>query len=373
MANLTSLTYKLSFLRGLLSCERAPVGPYYVHVDVTHRCDLKCLCCRWHSPLMESRRNKGLNDDLPVELLDQFCQDLKALGTKEIYFVGTGEPMLHPQIFDLVATAKKYGFKLILYTNGLTLDEDAIRRLIDLRVDVLRVSLWGSTPEKFIEQVGLMTEEKFHRIIDGMALLSRMKKEFGVDLPFLELCQSVTHHNLDELGHTLELVKKTGCQKLCFSPIVDFEEDSLSKFLPDESDKEKLREIFTAMKQTLEERGIIHNVDTMLLHYSWDGRIYDRLPCYPAWYFSYLRTDGSIFACQRNNYKTTPLGNLRENRFREIWNNEAYRAFRRRVCTPEGLAADTEYYCDYCSHSYNSFRVHKRFRFFKPLQKMFVS
>ena len=132
---MATLKYKLSFLRGLLSSERAYAGPYYVHIDITHRCNLKCLCCRWHSPLIESRRDKSISDDISVEIFERLCEDLHAMGTQEMYFVGTGEPMLHPRIFDLVAIAKAKGFKLILYTNGLKLDETVIQKLIDLRLD----------------------------------------------------------------------------------------------------------------------------------------------------------------------------------------------------------------------------------------------
>lgn len=367
---MASLKYKLSLLRGLLSSERAFAGPFYIHVDITHRCNLKCLCCRWHSPLIETRRDISITQDISVDMFEKLCEDLQPMGTKEIYFVGTGEPFLHPQIFDLIAVAKKWGFKLIVYTNGLPLNEDVMRRLIDLKLDVLRVSLWASTPETFVQQVNQMTADKFHAIIDGMSQLSQIKKDLGSSLPFLELCQTITDQNLDGLDKTVALAQKTGCQKMCFSPIVDFAEEELRQFVPDAPEKVKVSASLRKIKKQLDKLGIIHNIDIMLLHYSWDGRIYDNIPCYPAWYFTYLRTDGLIYACQRNTYATTPLGDLRKDRFKDIWNNEAYRAFRRQVSTCEGLKSETEYYCDYCSHSLNTQRIHKQFRYFSPLKKL---
>ena len=184
-SRMASLKYQLSLLRGLLSSERAYAGPFYIHVDITHRCNLKCLCCRWHSPLIESKRDKSICEDISVEMFEEFCEDLQAMGTEEIYFVGTGEPFLHPRIFDLIAVAKKKGFKLIVYTNGLPLNEEVIRKLIDLKLDVLRVSLWASTPESFVQQVKQMTPDKFHGIIDGMSRLSQIKKSWGPVSPSL--------------------------------------------------------------------------------------------------------------------------------------------------------------------------------------------
>ncbi len=367
---MASIKYRLGLLRGLLSSEKAYAGPFYIHVDVTHRCNLKCLCCRWHSPLIKSMRDKSICQDISVEMLKELCEDLYSMGTREIYFVGTGEPFLHPDLFDLIAAVKEKGFKLTLYTNGLTLDEPTLRRLIDLRLDVLRVSLWASTPEKFVEQVNQMTPDRFDSIIDGMSLLSDLKKETGSSLPFLELCQTITRQNLEDLDKTVSLAVKTRCEKMCFSPIVDFDANELTQFVPDPPDTEKVREALTRIKKQLDELSIINNIEIMLLHYSWDGRIQDNIPCYPAWYFTYVRTDGKIYACQRNTLATTPLGDLKTSRFKDIWNNQAYRRFRRQVSTCKGLNEQNEYYCDYCSHSLNTRRVHQRFKYFTPLKRM---
>jgi MoaA/NifB/PqqE/SkfB family radical SAM enzyme len=289
------------------------------------------------------------------------------MGTKQIYFVGTGEPFLHPQIFDLIAAAKKSGFELIVYTNGLPLDKDVIGKLIDLRLDVLRVSLWATSPEKFVQQVDQISADLFYRIIENMTSLSRIKKELGVQHPFLELCQTITHQNLDDLNDTVAVARKTACDKMCFSPIVDFAEEELVPFVPDAAETEKIRNNLTDIKKRLDDLSIVHNIDTMLLHYRIDGKIFKSLPCYPAWYFSYFRSDGRVFACQRNTYETTPLGDLQTARFRDIWNNDSYRAFRSTASTCEGLSSITEYYCDYCSHSFNSERVHRHFRFLSPI------
>ena len=300
----------------------------------------------------------------------ELCEDLAAMGTREIYFVGTGEPFLHPDIFELIRTAKEKGFKLVVYTNGLALNETNIRKLIDLRLDVLRVSLWASSPEKFVEQVRQMTPDKFDSIIDGMASLTETKKSLGASLPLLELCQTITRENLEDLDETVALARKTGCGKMCFSPIVDFAEDELKQFVPAAPDEKRVCAALKRIRKELDSLSIEHNIETMLLHYSWDGRIYDSIPCYPAWYFTYVRTDGKIFACQRNTFATDPLGDLEKNRFRDIWNNSNYRSFRKQVSTCKGLAEVKGYYCDYCSHSLNTKRIHRRFRLLSPLKRI---
>ena len=363
-------SYKLGLLRGLLSGERAYAGPLYVHIDVTHRCNLRCLCCRWHSPLIESRRDTTICPDISADMFHNLCDDLSAMGTRLMFFVGTGEPLLHPRIFDLIESAKTRGFELVMYTNGIPLTESTINRLIDLRLDVIRVSLWASTEEGFAEQVGPDSSVHFGDVIDGMKRLSRLKKERGSQLPLLELCQSITHQNTDDLANVLSLAEATGCNRLCFSPLVDFGEDRLRRFLPSEQEGREISDVLRKMRSPLAALSITENIDTMLLHYRTGGQLWRYTPCYAAWFFSYFRTDGKVFLCQRNSQKTHAVGDLQEDTFFAIWNSDAYRKARRMAMNCGGPAASGEYFCHFCSHSMNLHKVHQRFRFIRPALRL---
>jgi len=365
---MASLAYKFGLLRGLMSEERAYVGPYYVHVDITHRCNLKCLACRWHSPLIESRRDKTIRQDMSYDMFVQLCDELQAMGTTAIYFVGTGEPMLHPRIFDLMGAAKERGFELTAYTNGLALTETNIRKLMDVGLDVLRVSIWSPDPRKFAAQVEGASSDTFQRIVDGMALLGRLKTEQGSPYPLLEVCQSITQHDVEDLDNIIPFARQTGCDRLCFSPMVDFDDRELRRFVPDAAETEQLCDSLERIQGQLAQMSIANNIDTMLLHYAWGGKMWRAVPCYPAWYFSYFRADGKVFVCQRNTKDTIPVGDLNDNSFEEIWNNDAYSEFRGQAITCEGLAAVEGYFCELCSHSMNTARVHRRLRMLEPVQ-----
>jgi MoaA/NifB/PqqE/SkfB family radical SAM enzyme len=63
------LRHKIGFLRGLLSGRKAYTAPLSVNIDATHRCNLRCAYCRWHSPLLEkSALHDGARHDLSPEL-----------------------------------------------------------------------------------------------------------------------------------------------------------------------------------------------------------------------------------------------------------------------------------------------------------------
>jgi len=82
-------------LRGLLSGDRAFGMPLYVNVDPTHRCNLQCACCRWHSPLLDKTLlDRSLERDLSPDVFRRFCADAKGTGIQTLQFVGAGEPLL---------------------------------------------------------------------------------------------------------------------------------------------------------------------------------------------------------------------------------------------------------------------------------------
>lgn len=99
--------------------------PVLANYYVTNRCNASCdFCDIWedkHSPFIRL-------EDARANLAD-----LKKLGVKVIDFTG-GEPLLHPDIDELLRMAKGLGFLTTLTSNGLLYPKKAesIRGLVDL-------------------------------------------------------------------------------------------------------------------------------------------------------------------------------------------------------------------------------------------------
>ena len=147
---MTTFQQKAKLLQGLLTGEVAHTGPFYATVDVTCRCNLHCVCCQFHSSLlnMPSDGDKAIKD-IPYDLFKRLCNELKAMGTSQIILCGDGEPFLHPRLFDLISVAKDAGFHVMLFTNGTLLNEAKLKYLIDLRLDILKVSMYARFSEEY--------------------------------------------------------------------------------------------------------------------------------------------------------------------------------------------------------------------------------
>ncbi|TAF34071.1 MAG: radical SAM protein [Cytophagales bacterium] len=109
--------------------------PVLCNYYVTYRCNATChFCDIWEKP----------SPFIKLSEANQNLDALKRMGVKVVDFTG-GEPLLHPQIAELLALAKQKQFITTLTTNGLRYPKFA-RQLKGL-VDMLHFSLDASTAQ----------------------------------------------------------------------------------------------------------------------------------------------------------------------------------------------------------------------------------
>ena len=95
---MATLPQKVNLLRGLLTGETAYAGPFFVTIDVTRRCNLTCLGCRYHSSLVNlPAPGDPAILEISFDLVEKLSEELAAMGTTIISFMGEGESMVIPQ------------------------------------------------------------------------------------------------------------------------------------------------------------------------------------------------------------------------------------------------------------------------------------
>jgi MoaA/NifB/PqqE/SkfB family radical SAM enzyme len=123
--------------RGPWLGQRLLYSPFLAQLVVIRRCNLACGYC---SEFDES------SPPVPSEALRARIDRLKELGTFSLELTG-GEPMLHPEIYDLVAYARRRDFyKVMMISNAYLLSEAKVRRLNDAGLMELQVSVDGVQP-----------------------------------------------------------------------------------------------------------------------------------------------------------------------------------------------------------------------------------
>jgi len=364
----TTWREKADLLRGLVTGEVAYTSPFFVSVDLTRRCNLSCLYCRYHSCLSDfpSPVDRTVSDMDP-DVLKKLLRELETIGTRELIFAGEGEPLLYPHFLEAVSAAKAAGMHLNVITNGTLLTEELIGRLIDVRLDLLTVSLWASSEEEYERLYPGTSPDFFKKVLDALKRVADVKAKRKSQLPLLRLHRPISRDNFRTVEKALEQACAGGCNQLTVAPIHSLKGD-VSSYKLSAGEEEDLFASLSRMKSRLRERSIHDNIDVALELYRIGEAVWDTLPCYVGWVHSRVRIDGTVFPCGRCD---VPLGNLREMNFHRIWNGEAYRGFRKTVSARRGLAGmQDRCVCGYCCHIRNSIRIHRVFRWIAPFAAM---
>jgi len=323
-----------------------------VYVEPTNRCNLECRTCirnSWDEPLGQ------MNDET-------FSRIIEGLGAfrpvPSVFLGGFGEPLSHPGIVDMVGKAKEAGARVELITNGTLLSERMSRELIDAGLDMLWVSLDGSTPESYADvRLGAALPQVLHNL-KAFGELAGCSSYFSFSYPGPRTQIGVVfvamRRNVVDLPSVVLLGSRLGARRFMITNVLPYTTDmckealysrSLSDraFLPDspyrlelpkiDIDKCTSEPLFWAMlgghalslggAEFGEAANRCPFVDRGATAVTWDGSL---VPCLP------LLHDHISFPNGRERFsKRHIIGSLAGVSLHDLWGDPSYVAFRERV------------------------------------------
>ncbi|HWZ44169.1 MAG TPA: radical SAM protein [Candidatus Saccharimonadales bacterium] len=111
--------------------------PVQAQIIPMRKCNLSCTYCNEFDEV---------SDPVPVEEMFRRIDKLAALGTTLIVISG-GEPLLHPQLDDVIARIRSHGMIAGLITNGYLLVPERIQSLNRAGLDHLQISIDNVLPD----------------------------------------------------------------------------------------------------------------------------------------------------------------------------------------------------------------------------------
>lgn len=171
-------------------------APFLVVWDLTHACNLKCKHCY-------QRADRPLPDELTTDEAKRLIEELADANVVALAFSG-GEPLMRPDFFELAAYARGLSVYVALATNGTLITKEVARRLKEVDVNYVEISLDGATAKTHDEFRGI--PEAFDKTIDGI------KNCVEADL-YTGIATTATKLNLHEMQEIYELAVKLGCKR----------------------------------------------------------------------------------------------------------------------------------------------------------------
>lgn len=124
--------------------------PSQLLVDATEICNLACgHCPHPQFKVSEHYAGRSLEPYLNAKLVDEVRRHGQG-HTTYIRYASNGEPLTHRSIFEMLDYAVRHsGVMVTLTTNGKTLDEGKVERLLAIGVDVVDISIDAFLPDTY--------------------------------------------------------------------------------------------------------------------------------------------------------------------------------------------------------------------------------
>lgn len=299
-----------------------------INLILTSKCNLSCNICSYRQEI--NRQYDELSYDEITSLIDSASHD------KPFVHLGGGEPLLRPDILQIIKLVKERGMFCTICTNGVLLNKKTADSMVDSGIDSIIFSLHGvgAVQDKIAGRKGC-----FERQIKNLTYLCRKKKNTQVVINSI-----VTEENIENAEELIKILNTCGVdilrfQHRAFLTKAEYEKNKVIKKIFNDNTYVCLQHVSTTDHYDYSER-IAHLRKIKNLFFSpqltrreikgwYNTSVFDTTrKCLFLWRGTFIMPNGDVVPCP---YHKLVLGNVREQSLAEIWNNEKYVKLRRMI------------------------------------------
>lgn len=310
------------------ACRPAVVGalPRSLYLETTNRCDSKCQTCIRTFQTLEPPA------DLTLERVQAIVAQFPVLDRVVLH--GIGEPLLNPQIFDIVAYLKTRVASVLFNSDAISLTSSRAGRLLESGLDEYRVSMDAATAATYRQLRGV---DRFERVTANVARLVGLQRQLGRTTPRVSLWFTATRANVDELPGFVQLAADLGVGEVYVQRLV-FNGMGLATEANALHGRLRAQELarLTDAEALATHHGIAMRASGLTsplasLQASDDARPWSG--CQRPWTLAYVTANGNVLPCcvspwVARDYAGLVLGNAFAERFEKIWDGTRYQQFR---------------------------------------------
>jgi MoaA/NifB/PqqE/SkfB family radical SAM enzyme len=130
--------------------------PLLAHIIPIRRCNLACEYCNEYD---------DFSKPVATAVMFQRVDKLAALGTSVVTISG-GEPLLHPELDQIIGRIRKHGIVAGMITNGYLLMPDRIQKLNDAGLEWLQISIDNVNPDEVSKKSLKVLDKKLQMLAE---------------------------------------------------------------------------------------------------------------------------------------------------------------------------------------------------------------
>lgn len=295
--------------------DKETAAPLYVRIKPTNRCNHNCFFCVYNESYANMHEGMIKRDELSREKLLEILEDFKGIGVRAVTYSGGGEPLIHPNIEEVMQRTLDYGIDLSIITNG--------QKLSGKKAEILAKAKWVRISMDYCDEEGFKISQRgsgrmFFEIISNIKNFTKDPHTCDIEVNYI-----ITRENHKNLKRATELLKNLGIDNIRFSPVwisdVDDYHNSMISYV---------MYVLKSLKEEFEDENfkIYSSYNKHAISKEATQRTYNRCPfmeTVPA-----IGADYKVYGCHNQAYSEKGLiGSIKDKRFQEMWFSKETREY----------------------------------------------
>ena len=257
-------------------------GPFAFRIEPATICNLRCPLCNTTYRKIEATQQRKMS----LALFRIIHEKIKGYAWR-ITFYMQGEPMMNPELFDMIELSTRNGATFTSFSTNFTLmRKQLLDSLFKSRLDWISVSLDGFEQETYEKY---RVNGNVQSVLDGITMTMKYRHDANLQHPYMQV-------NMITFSH-IPAEEVARLRSFCADCGVD-----MFRLRPDET-------------------GVLGSYNPV-------SERRPSLKCHWPWTSMSIDVDGSVYVCPIALEQRVSYGNLKESRLDEIWNNDLYVATR---------------------------------------------
>src|ERR1700733_7336784 len=275
--------------------------PWSVHVDLTYRCNERCIHCYL------DHEDHG---EMKTAEIKNVMKQLAESGTLFLTLSG-GEIFLRADLFELLEFARSLHFDINLKTNALLIDAERARKLRELSVRKIQISIYSAEAE--VHDAITKVRGSLERTLAAIRFLQAEGLKVKIACPLMKQ-NLMAYRNVQALAAELGVPYVLD---MTITPKMDGDMGLLQLRNPVQDLLPILQDPTLNPPSSSQDSAQAAQLTTGSATSSGiESQAYEDIPCSAGHNSCYISPYGEVFPCVQMPVAT---GNLRQQRFEEIW------------------------------------------------------
>ena len=289
--------------------------PLVMSWNVTHECNMKCAHCYINAT--EKKLDNELTTLEARHLMDQIIQV-----SRPLLILSGGEPLLRPDVFELIEYGSTKGLKMGLGSNGSLIDDAVARKLKAAGIATVSISLDSHIAAQ---------HDEFRGVAGAWQKAIEACKALRKNNVLVQVNTTLTQQNYNQIDDIMSIAEDIGVENFhLFFLVPTGRGTKLTDISPQKYEDMITTTFARVSKHRLNVRpSCAPQFMRIAKGMGLDMRQWIR-GCIAGLYYCRIYANGDVTPCP---YLPIKLGNVREKSFKEIWfNSSIFKALRDSTC-----------------------------------------